>query len=955
MVESSGILTPRTDFVHLHVHTDASLKDGLGTVDRLVNEAAARGYKALAMTDHGSLANAIVFSRTCEEYGIRPIIGLEAYVATHEKVGHMTLLADGDVGFENLVELNNIGHAGSFKQPAFGIDDLENYSEGLYLLSGCVSSPLNQISEDDALRLGARLKLIFGKRFLIEVMFVSDTDTWSRSLWLAENLKCPMVITNDVHFPFQSDAKLHSILTKMKAGFSYNSAELWLKSPLEIGRRAIKEMGVAAFEKAIRNTAAVANAISPVNLKCEMSLPSIPGAEMFLRDAARKKLDMHWTDGKEYHVRFEKEFDVIRRQGYLPYFYILKDIVDFAKANDVTVGPGRGSGAGSLLLYTLGITKVDPIRYGLKFERFLNEKREGLPDVDIDFESKRRQLVLDYAASRWNATAIATYAKYSHKILVHDLCKLLRVPRNLEKEAADMGVDSKAFVKICDDFPSFGLAYEAFSGQIRHKGRHAGGVIITDGVVPIERAGNNLVAAWVEGARADLSYAGLVKFDLLGLSALDVLGNLHRSHSRVIGHVSIDDRYTFDLFCKGNLSGIFQFSGSPGIRDLTMRLQPKEFEDLVAINALYRPGALDAGVVEKYPDWKETPREVPAKIADILAPTYGAIIYQEQVMEIFARITGGDFASADLARRIMLKVKAKDAKWDEKMRKLKSYFMQKVVDADDITVEEGAMLWREMITHTRYSFNRSHAVAYSMIALEMAFWKSHYPEEFYTAILNAEPENAQEYIFAAVRDGIEIRPPHVNRPQTEWKSLDKGAIAIPLSAIKYLGEKGSEAIVEEWVTNGYFANIEDFMNRISKSKVRAQARIGLYAADAFRDLYGELSDLVLSDKLLAQWNELKTTEEKQQTYLNFIILTRPLLDWVDKEVKIGRVAGIVTKKAQKESKWGAYTVYYLAPDSVFWTRNKLDLKAGDLITASVNKKNGKMMKFKRLDYDHPKE
>jgi len=929
-------------FTHLHVHSDASIKDGLGTVERLVFAASERGFSTLALTDHGSLANSVRFMIACEMYKIKPILGCEMYVSVGDVTGHFTVLANGNNGFQNLVTLNNLGHASTHRKPAITIDQLIEHNENLILLTGCVSSPLNNLPFDDAVKLGAQLKGVFGDRMFSEVMFIADTDSWSRPMKLAKALSLPMVLTNDVHFPYEKDIDVHPVLTQMKAGFTYNSKQLWLKTPSEIAPRAV-QAGIlkSEFLEMVTNAQVLGEIIEPVVLKKEPRLPRMMKSKENLREMTIKALESSpFRFNDTYIERVQYELKVIEDMGYSSYFLILNDIISFAKKSKVRVGPGRGSGAGSLVIFLLGITGIDPIKYNLSFERFLNPERKGMPDVDVDFESERRDAVLEYARKKWSAIPIATYSRYSHKILVHDLAKAYRVTREDEHDAAEMGPESKEFEHVCQTYTGFELAYNAISGQIRHKGKHAGGVIITSDSVPIERVGEAMAAAWVEGEHSELSYAGIVKFDLLGLSALSVLRRLEEKFG-IHAPEPVDDGPEFEIFRKGDVAGIFQFSGSDGIRDLTIELGPNCFDDLVALNALYRPGALHVGSAQKYPQWKKTPREVPEIVADILAPTYGAIVYQEQVMAIYARVTGGSLGEADLARRIIVKSKERGPEWEIKFSALRDAFLAGASKCG-LPYKDAIQIWTELAAHAGYSFNRAHSVAYAMVAWEMAWWKFHYPADFYSAILNVDVTMAQSYITDSAKSGILIRPPHVNISSVEYET-DGKTIFLPFTSVKFLGMPGAQAILDARNSiGGKFESIEQFMAVVPKKALKARGRLGLLHLGGFESIPGEAQTLGLKpDDVTQTYSNI----DAQRAFLGFVIPTKKMLDFFERTTHgKDQIAGIIESKKSKTSKFGPYVVYHLTPQGSFWSREMMDLKVGQAVVVRIKKNSGKALK-----------
>ena len=955
-------------FAHLHLHTDASIRDGMGTVPNMISRAKALGFKQIAMTDHGTLANAITFSIEALSVGIKPLMGLEGYIAVDGQLGHITLLADGMRGWNSLLTLNNLAHESKYKQPAFDVDQLIKYNAGLVCLTGCVASPFHRLSFKEAQLMGMKLKGAFGHRLFAELMFVGDGANWERPMRLADVLGLNCVITNDVHFSHKTDAVVHPILTRMKSGFEYDSKELYLKSAPELVDAAVA-YGLEEKEATdmIFRAGRIASKLGYIELHEEPHLPKVAltiideydlevsSGRAVIQSAcgARERRDL--LSHYDYETRFRMEMDVIDDMGYTDYFLILDDIIQQAKHAGVRVGPGRGSGAGSLVLYLLGITDVDPIKHGLQFERFLNIERKGMPDVDVDIDSENREKVLEYANKMYGAIPIATYSRYSHKSLVRDLGKMFRVDKDLIGRAAEGGQSSAEFIEIMEEHqPEFPHAYESFLGQMRHKGKHAGGVIITETPVPIERISDGLAAAWTEGKRNELSHAGIVKFDLLGLSVLSALRRLEEELD-CIPKECVDDSPVFQLFRDGDLSGIFQFSGSDGIRRLTMELRPEKFQDLVAINALYRPGAIDAGSTHKYPDWKSSPREVPEYIADILEETYGAIVYQEQVMSIYQRTVGGTLAQADEARRVITKAKPDDPTWRDKVTSLEGRFLKGAID-NELTRKEANTLWSELMTHSRYSFNKSHSTAYAMIAWECAWWKYNYPTHFFAAMLNVDPAQEQTYIMDAVRSGIIIRPPHVNKSSNEWEADDFAKrISMPLSAIKFLGKSGVDALLENRkAIGGQFDSIEQFMEVVPKKFVRARAREGLLRLGGFHGLDvtypSGLSKFGYFKKLLGlkELEPMTGRRDRQLKYLGIIIPTRRMLEKFEKYSFEGYTCGIINSKDMRESTWGPYAVYRLSPQGVFWSRDVKDLEKGEVVAAKISKKNGKAKSIKLI-------
>ena len=934
------------NFCHLHAHTDASMKDGLGPVASTIKHVASLGFKHHSMTDHGSLANAIAFTLECEMNGIKPILGVEGYINFEgTETGHITLIADGERGFNNIIRLNNLGHESTFKQPAFTVDQLMAHSEDVVLLTGCVSSPLNRLPYSDALKLGAKLKSAFGHRMFAEVMFVSDSDTHSQALKLADALSLKTVITNDAHFAKKEQGPVHTLLTNMKAGFEYNSGALYIKTREEMIEAATKFVSKDQAEEWLTRTFSIGEKVRQVNLKREQTLPVIEYAFKEIEGIAMAKAI---ALGPEYVARAKYELGVILKMGFATYFSILYKVVAYAKSNDVRVGPGRGSGAGSLVLYLLNITTIDPLKYDLPFERFLNPERKGMPDVDSDFDTEGRAKVLEYARKEWGALPIATFSHYSHKQLVHDLAKQMRIPRDIDETASEKGPDSKEFDELRSDNHEFAFAYDTIIGQIRHKGKHAGGAIITDTEVPIERtASGERVASWTEGQHNELSYAGIVKYDFLGLSALSILKALESKYSRH-AEQPVDGSEVFSLFREGRLNGIFQFSGSQGIRDLTMKLAPEKFDDLVAINALYRPGALDVGATESYPEWKKSPRPTHPLITPILAPTYGAIVYQEQVMAIYAKMTGGTLGAADDARRVIVKSKETDPEWVKKFISLKAQFTLGC-ERHGMGAKAAQDLWTEIAAHSRYSFNKAHSVAYAMVAWEMAWWKYYYPADFYAAYMNVDSTDAQSILVAAIRDGIKLRLPDINTSGGKYVAVGD-ELFMPLSSIKFVSESAVNDIVEARTKAGPFLSGTDFMKRTTKKAVRAQARKGLYAMRAFGSVPVTQKELQIEDADILPIGK-KVTNETLLKHMGFIIPTKDDLRTIEEAIDEGWQAGIVGEIVDKTSRYGPYKVFKLVPNGIFWARGiemAMKLKVGDMVKAKTSSSSGKALTIKPL-------
>lgn len=914
-------------YAPLHVHSDASL-DGAGTVQSLVSMAKKLELSHLALTDHGTLANAVSFWSSCLDADIVPILGMEAYLLYEGQRYHVTLLSMNEDGFNNLVYLDTDAHVHNFSggYPLVTLDSMEKYKDGIFALTGCASSALFRGNYNDAKLYVAHLADIYGRENVaLETMFVGSHNTWERPLSISKELLIPHVVTNDTHYPCKHQFPAHQAITKARRGFTYDSEQLWLKSAEEIifeGKKWTPELEV---REGLLSSMNIASRVEPWDMRSKPTLPSMPNSESELRVALQDALRVDvWRSGHPAYrkTRLQMEWKILKEKGFLDYIYILWDIVKWAKGKDIYVGPGRGSGGGSYVLYLLGITAVDPIEHGLLFERFINPSRADYPDVDVDFEADRRAEVMEYAKNRWDAMPIATYSCYSHKSAVHDIARVLHIPKDLEVAAADSETDSAAFRKFINDKPDAANVYNTMLGQIRHRGKHAAGVIIPNRPVPIERSGDELVAAWAEGMNTkELSKIGIVKYDLLGLTALSQLRRMKEITGVTFPVEGYSDRAVYQLFCDGDVAGIFQWSGSDGIRELTQRIAPQNFYDLTTCNALYRPGALHAGTAEDYPEYMRNPRKLHARIDPLLENTYGVICYQEQVMSVVAEVTGGDLAEADIARRLLSKAAVGDPKWEAEIRDLQRTFMADgAFQGFDVRLLE--QLWHEIYTHSGYSYNLAHATTYTMISFQMAWYKVHHRPAFTVAVLQYDRPNAQTYMLDAIASGLQVMMPHVNYSNNQHDLVHHN-IFLPLNDIAFLGEKGSEYIIEERKKNGAFVSYADFDKRIPKKVCNNRARQLMERIGAFDKMTGNPEDAIKDYASIP----VRSSYQNQLEILGYVIPKPSLIRKMDEMLhqpckkNFTRFVGFVSGMKRKKSVHGEYLVYTLSPSGSFWTRN----------------------------------
>lgn len=936
------------DFTHLHVHTDAS-PDGLSPLETLVSNATKKGFSALACTDHGTLANAVSFWKNCTDNGIKPIFGLEAYFLWNSKRHHITLNSMSQRGFNNLIALSNKAHENwtsgypVMTADMMGSSDLDDIA----LFTGCPASPIHEGTFADATKWVGAMHDLFGDRLWVELMCVIDEDVTSRPIEIAKRFNLPVLLTNDVHYPERDMRGAHRILTECRKGFSYDSDRLWLKTGDEMRQTAIRLFDGDDVDKWMLNTALFAGMVDTWSMTSSPQLPSVAHMEVDFFNVLNEHFvnDTSWRSSADQHMRrqrYEIEVKILKDMNFVSYFIILNDIIQWARSQDILIGPGRGSAAGSYLLFLLGVTGIDPIEHNLYFERFLNVKRKEYPDVDIDIESDRRQDVLEYARQKWGGVPIATYAHYGHKVAVQDIGRVLRIDRELTLEASEKGPESAAFEEFAAKNKHVLSAYNAMQGQIRHAGKHAGGVVITNQPIPIENIGGTSVAAWVEGHNKELSSVGVVKYDMLGLTALSQIHKMRKLTGQEGVAIPEDDHDIFSIFQKGDVLGIFQWTGSDGIRDLTVRIAPNTFTDLAVINSLYRPGALDAGTADLYPSLKDNPRLLEPRIDAILSDTRGVIVFQEQVMAIFAVVTGISFEDADLARRVIFKVRYDDPKWVASVEEMQREFYDKGSE-NGFSASLLRQLWSEIFTHTRYSFNRAHAAAYTAVACEMAWFKLYYPATFYAVAMSYDVENIQAYLLEAAAKGIELRAPHVNAPCSEYighsaasvSASDSSSIQLPLSIVKFFSPEGAKKVVDEHESNGPFLSIDDFRDRVPKRICNSRACRNLYTLGAFDGLPGDPESLFnVKDN-----EDIISGMEAQAEALGFILPTPKMAKYVMSANSDARtIVGFVRDWKDKTNKRGTkYRVYYMIPRGIFWTDDGFDkIKKGDFLKIEKN-------------------
>lgn len=952
------------DLIHLHNHLASH--DTFGSIEYSLGKLAEKGVKYYASTEHGTLHHVVRLLNAAKQHDIKIIIGLEPYVEYNDQIYHITLLAKNKEGYYNLVRLNNAAKlrgAGSAKRnkSVVTIDELVQYSDNLIMLSGCPNSPLHTTELDDVLI--SRLKAAYGDDFYAEVQIINDGGKHAlRGLEIANKTGSRVVLTNDNHFVDQKDAVNHERFMRVIHGYSYDSSNNYCADLDEIIARnpALED----TIREGAKTTFEILDKIEFFSLNAEPKLPEIANANELLRELVYEGLNEKVKLGQivaddELIQQIEYELGVITDNNFASYFLLTRDILGYARKSKVRVGYGRGSAAGSLVSYFLGITQVNPKKYGLLFERFLNPSRIEMPDIDNDIASSGRKLVLDYASDKYGALQVAAFdtfglrstLTYGKKVPDFHLKQDDIIPMHEEDDYE--GIKYAEFAKKYPDYHRWAMPLD---GQIKNISRHAGGIVIVPDDekdhIPYEQSPDgDLIAAFAEGQSGkDLAEAGMVKFDVLGLTALDILQELEEITGVVAPEPPDGDNVVFDIFRSGKTSGVFQFSGA-GITKFTKEVQPQDFEDIVAINAVYRKGTLLGGTGDLYKKVKSTgkPRLLGHKeIDDILKNTFGLIIYQEDVMKLYAWATDKDFAHADFARKTLVKFNKNNPKSVAAVEQLKKEMFDGMA-SKGVSQRVQNELWSEIVTHSMYSFNRSHAVAYSFISWAMAWFKYHYPLDFYTVCLNYRShEERQQFIFDIIAEGYEISFPDVNVSDDKFRN-DGKKVYIPLSEIKGVGQ----VAVAEIMSKRPFVSVSDMILKCQKRALNKKVTKALYATGALDSIIKDEEDL--QTLKLEEYIKLDY-RTAQQVYFDLKVPTKSIydkvLDVLDKKYggkqQYDYYAGVIADKELKNKTVYKYTV---VPDGQVFFLSEDDphnakLQVGDWILLAM--KYRKIVKLSKL-------
>jgi DNA polymerase-3 subunit alpha len=948
-------------FVPLHLHTEWSLLDGSIRIKDLVPRLLEYGYLGCAITDHGTLFGLVHFYKALKEANLKPLLGCEFYLAPGSRFEknkknadyfHLILIAKNETGYKNLIKLGSKAYLeGFYYKPRIDKELLKEYSEGLIALSACLEGEIPKLllrgEKDKAKEVALFYKQLFGEDFYLEVQF-NDLPEQKKvnelMLELGEELGIKVVGTTDSHYLDRDSFKAHEVLLCIQTNsrlddpkrFRFNTDKLFLPSPADL-----EELASSYPKEVLDNTFEV---FEKVNLELKLGEPIFPRAklpdgetaESYLVKKARQGLERRLAElesqGKlaaskeEYRKRLEMELEVIIEKGYASYFLIVSDFIEWARSKGIPVGPGRGSAAGALTSYALYITNLDPIRWGLLFERFLNKERPSLPDIDVDFCMERRDEVIDYVAKTYGEeyiAKIATFGSLSARQAIRDVGRVLGFkPKEIDPIAKMITpgpqttlqeeVKRPEIQRLMESSPRIRELFEIalkLEGLPRHPSIHAAGVVISGvpvvEVAPLMKMDEDEVVVQYDMKACEA--VGLIKFDFLGLKTLTIINNTLKLIKEAEGKeidlnsIPLDDPKVFELLSSGETDGVFQLE-SEGMKDLLRRLKPTDFNDLIAVLALYRPGPLGGGLVDRYIETKHgrrAPEYIHPLLEPILKETYGVIVYQEQVMEIARALAGYTLGEADLLRRAIGK------KEKELMQNLKSDFIERA-KSRGIAEEIAEKVFDLIEKFADYGFNKSHAAAYALLSYQTAYLKAHYPLYFLASILTYEvgkSEEVSKYLSVAERMGIKVLPPDVNKSGAGF-IVEGQALRLGLQAIKNVGEEA----VKEIISKRPYRSFIEFCQKVDSQKVNQRVISALIKAGAFDSLepnrakllanlpkilsfsqqmkkstlFGQASLLSVSSNLVLEdvppWTEDELLQFEKEA-LGFYLTSHPLKKW----------------------------------------------------------------------------
>ena len=919
-------------FTHLHVHTEYSLLDGASKIPELVHQAKELGMDSIAITDHGVMYGVIDFYRAAKKEGIKPIIGCEVYVApgsrfdrelgkNENRYYHLVLLAENDTGYHNLMKIVSRGFTeGYYYKPRVDREVLKEFHEGVIALSAClageVATYLRQGFYEEAKKAAVEHLEIFGEdNYFLELQDhgIPDQQTVNQGLLrISQETGIPLVATNDIHYVKKEDAEAHDILLCIQTAkkvsdpdrMRYDGGQYYLKSEQEMAQL------FPYAKQALENTGKIAERCNVEIVFGEQKVPKYEVPEGFtsysyLKALCEEGLHKRYDPvTEELQERLDYELSTIEKMGYVDYFLIVWDFIKYAKDHGIAVGPGRGSAAGSIVSYCLEITNIDPIRFNLLFERFLNPERVTMPDIDVDFCYERRQEVIDYVVRKYGkekVVQIVTFGTMAARMVIRDVGRALDMPyaavdriakmipmgqnghNPTIREALSISADLKKAYEEEPDVKYLLDMSQKLEGLPRHASMHAAGVVIgqkaIDEFVPLSRGSEDAITT--QFTMTTIEELGLLKMDFLGLRTLTVIQDAVRNVKQSKGidididHLNMEDSEVYDLLCTGQTDGIFQLE-SNGMKSFMKELKPRNIEDIIAGISLYRPGPMD--FIPLYIKGKEHPETITydcPQLEKILSPTYGCIVYQEQVMQIVMELAGYTLGRSDLVRRAMSKKKG-DVMQRERQNFVYGNEAENVPGCISRGIDEKTAnkIFDEMIDFAKYAFNKSHAAAYAVVAYQTAYLKCHYPEEFMAALITSvldRTDKVSEYISHCRRLGISILPPDINEGYSQF-SVSGNAIRYGLSALKSVGRPVIDAIVEERDTHGRYKDLKDFISRLSNKEVNKrtiESFIKSGALDSFPANRRQM--MMIYVQLIDQVNqEKKSAMTGQMSLLDFL-------------------------------------------------------------------------------------
>jgi len=881
------------DFVHLHVHTNYSLLDGACEIDKLARRLSELGMKSCAITDHGVMYGVIDFYKTMHSYGIKPIIGAEVYMAERsmqdkepgidEEQYHLVLLAKDNQGYKNLMKLVSIGFTeGFYYKPRVDMSAIAEYSEGLIALSACLAGKIPSLllkgNYEEAKKIALQFKSIFGQgNFFLEVQdhgILEQRKIINDLILLSQDTGVHLVATNDVHYIQKDDALAQDALLCIQTGktledenrMKFESSEFYLKSPEEMARL------FSYIPEAIENTVQIAQRCNVTLDFGNLHLPSFQVPDGFTQDKYLEQLCFKGARERfpeitcEIKERLEYELDTINKMGYSSYFLIVWDFINYARQNGIMVGPGRGSAAGSLVAYCLYITNIDPLKYNLLFERFLNPERVSMPDIDVDFCYERRQEVIEYVVKKYGEDRVAqivTFGTMAARAAIRDVGRVMGYPYGeVDKIAkmvpAELGITIENALtlnpelrKLYDENERVKRLIDIakdLEGFPRHASTHAAGVVISkDPIVehvPLHKLGDSNIAT--QYTMTALEELGLLKMDFLGLRTLtvirDALNIIRRTQKKDINldKLPLNDKKVYEMLSQGNTAGVFQLE-STGMKNLLTELKPETFQDVVAIIGLYRPGPLGSGAAEDFIKSKNGLKPIKylhPKLEHILSETYGIILYQEQAMKIAQELAGFSLAQADILRKAMGKKKQ-----DVMAAQRESFINGCIQNGIDNTT--AGKIFDEISYFAGYGFNKAHTAAYAVIAYQTAYLKVHFPVEYMAALLTSVIDNTDKvayYINECRHIGIEVLPPDINESYEAF-TVVSDKIRFGLTAVKNVGQNVAKAIIQARKSKGKFTSLTDFIEKVS-GDLNKKALESLIKSGAFASLGAKRSQLL---------------------------------------------------------------------------------------------------------------